>query len=413
MRYKLFLGKLLPKNIRIYTIILQISEVELVSKKIVFVGGYPNAKDVNLYVFFRNLVHAIADLGVECHVVSPVSLTKYRASVKSIPRHKEEKTQNGSRVFVHHPRYLSFSQKQIGPVNTMKYTHKCYLSAALKETKKLGIKFDAAYGHFFFSGGLAAVHIGKNLNIPSFIAYGESSYEVMVRGKKVAITKDSISALSGIISVSTKNTDELKNEDVYRDIPIFTCPNAIDLSLFPEYNKEECREYFGIPKDDFVVGFVGGFSERKGDKRVLEACKNLDDVSLTFAGYGDPPVGDNVVFCKSVEHGEIGKFLSCLDVFVLPTLNEGCCNAILEAMASGCAIVSSSLPFNDDIIDDTNSIKINPISIDEIREAVIRLKQDDDFRLKISQKAKEDSHNFTIEKRAEKILGFMSNFMKK
>jgi len=384
-----------------------------VNRKIVFVGGYPNIIDVNLYVFFRNLVHAIADLGVECHVVSPVSLTKYKTKTKSIPRHKEEKTEKGSTVYVHHPRYFSYSQKQIGPINTMKYTHKAYLSAALKETKKLNIKFDAAYGHFFFSGGLGAAHIGKALKIPSFIAYGESSYEVMVRGRKVPITKDSISALSGIISVSTKNTDELKNEDVYRDIPIFTCPNAIDLNLFPEYDKAESRKYFDILADDFVVGFVGGFSERKGDKRLLEACRDLDGVSLAFAGYGDPPVGDNVVFCKSVEHGEIGKFLSCLDIFVLPTLNEGCCNAILEAMASGCAIVSSALPFNDDIIDDTNSIKINPSSIDEIRAAVVRLKSDDEFRLSIAKKAKEDSHNFTIEKRAEKILGFMSSFIKK
>lgn len=381
------------------------------SKKIVFVGGYPNAKDVNLYVFFRNLVHAIADLGVECHVVSPVSLTKYKTKVKSIPRHKEEKTENGSTVYVHHPRYLSYSQKQIGPINTMKYTHRAYLRAALKETKKLDIKFDAAYGHFFFSGGLAAAYIGKALSIPSFIAYGESSYKVMVKGRKVPITKDSISALSGIISVSTKNTDELKNEDVYNDIPILTCPNAIDLGLFPNYNKDECREYFGIPKNDFVVGFVGGFSERKGDKRLLKACENLDGVSLAFAGYGEPPVGDNVVFCKSVEHNEIGKFLSCLDVFVLPTLNEGCCNAILEAMASGCAIVSSNLPFNDDIIDETNSIKINPRSIEEIRDAVEKLKNDDDLRTSLSQKAKADAKNFTIEKRAGKILGFMNEFI--
>jgi len=380
--------------------------------KILFIGNYPNNINKNLYVFFRNLVYAVADLGIECHVISPVSLTKYKTSIKVIPRDKEEKTDKGRTVYVHYPRYISFSQIKIGPINTMEYTHRAYLHAVLKETKKLNVNFDAAYGHFFFSGGLAAAHIGKALNIPSFIAYGESSYEVMVRGKKVPITKDSISALSGIISVSTKNTDELKNEDVYSDIPIFTCPNAIDLSLFPEYNKEECREYFGIPKDDFVVGFVGGFSERKGDKRVLEACKDLDGVSLAFAGYGDPPVGDNVVFCKSVEHNEIGKFLSCLDVFVLPTLNEGCCNAILEAMASGCAIVSSNLPFNDDIIDETNSIKINPKSIEEIRNAILRFKEDDDFRFEIAQKAKSDAKNFTIEKRAEKILDFMNGFIK-
>lgn len=383
------------------------------NKRILFVGGYPNEADKNLYVFFKNLIYALADSGVECHVISPVSVTKYKLSVKEIPRKKIEKTFLGSEVYVYHPRYISASHKQIGSFDTMRITHKNYLRISLKEAKKIGLRFDAAYGHFFFSGGLAAANIGKKLGIPSFIAYGESNYKIDVLGKGVPFGRKNLKSLAGIIAVSSKNFDELRSVSLYDDVPVVTCPNAIDLSLFPEYNKEECREYFGIPKDDFVVGFVGGFSERKGDKRVLEACKDLDGVSLAFAGYGDPPVGENVVFCESVEHNEIGKFLSCLDVFVLPTLNEGCCNAILEAMASGCAIVSSALPFNDDIIDDTNSIKINPSSIDEIRAAVVRLKSDDEFRLSIAKKAKEDSHNFTIEKRAEKILGFMNSFMKK
>ena len=82
-------------------------------RRILFVGGYPNAIDINLYVFFRNLVHAIADKGVECHVVSPVSLTRYKANINKISRHHEEKTESGSIVHVHHPRYLSFSQKHL------------------------------------------------------------------------------------------------------------------------------------------------------------------------------------------------------------------------------------------------------------------------------------------------------------
>ena len=142
----------------------------------------------------------------------------------------------------------------------------------------------------------------------------------------------------------------------------------------------------------------------------MEACRGIDGLSLAYAGVGnEPPQGENVVFCQSVNHDEIGDFLSALDVFALPTLNEGCCNAVLEAMASGCAIVSSDLSFNDGVLDSTNSIRINPKSVDEIRDSILTLKNNDDLREKLANKAKSDSKNFTIEKRAEKILGFMND----
>lgn len=378
-------------------------------KRLLFVSGYPNPVDRYLYIFFRNLIHAIADTGVECHVVSPVSATRYKDKLKAIPKTSVDTTSNGSKVYVYYPRYISASAKKIAGFNTGKITSFNYVHTATSYAKKLNIKFDAVYGHFFVSGGLSAISIGRKLGIPSFVAYGECDYESQVTQLYRRLRKSDIKGLTGIISVSQKNTNELKNEGIFDDIPIITCENAVEMSLFNRISKNEAREKYGFKNDDFIVGFVGGFIERKGDKRLLEACKNIDGVSLAFAGKGsEAPSGDNVIFCSSVNHEEIGDFLSSLDVFALPTLNEGCCNAVLEAMASGLAIVSSDLPFNDGVLTNENSIRINPNSIDEIREAIIKLKEDDSLRNSLSQKAKEDSQNFTIEKRAEKILNFMS-----
>lgn len=377
-------------------------------KKILFVGNYPNATNENLYIFFKNLIYAVADTGVECHVISPVSLTKYRKSISQIPKKKVEKTKKGNDVHVYYPRFISASSKNIGPFKTMHITHRNYKKAAYRTAKKINVSFDFTYGHFFLSGGLTASYIGQKFGIPSFLAYGEDNFDGMVKRTYGNIKKKELSGLMGIVSVSQKNSEELNNIELFTDIPIFTCENAVDLSLFNKMNKYEAREKFNLPKDGFIVGFVGSFIERKGDKRLLKACENLDDVYLAFAGKGDaPPKGENVIFSGSVNHDDIGDFLSAIDVFCLPTLSEGCCNAVIEAMAAGKAIISSDLPFNDNVLTKENSLRINPSSIDEIRESIIKLRDDEEFRNKISNKALEDSKNFTIDKRAEKILNFM------
>ncbi len=67
----------------------------------------------------------------------------------------------------------------------------------------------------------------------------------------------------------------------------------------------------------------------------------------------------------------IPNYICASDVFVLPTTAEGCCNAIIEAMGCGLPIVSSDRAFNYDILNEENSILVDPESVDEIDNAII------------------------------------------
>ncbi|MBR4016782.1 MAG: glycosyltransferase family 4 protein, partial [Oscillospiraceae bacterium] len=120
------------------------------------------------------------------------------------------------------------------------------------------------------------------------------------------------------------------------------------------------------------------------------------------------PNVSNQVYCNSVDPAHIPEFLSAGDVFVLPTLNEGCCNAVVEAMGCGSAIVSSDRSFNYDVLNKDNSILIDPENIQAIREAVIRLKEDDALRHKLSNQAYADAQNLSIKERTARILQFIS-----
>lgn len=385
-------------------------------KSILFVGMYPNAVSPYRNVFFRNLIFAIADAGVKCTVISPVPVTKYLGQTGKIAKKETQYTPSGATLTVYYPRYISASSVQIGAFNTEKISEKCFSNAALAVAKRLvkfGESFDCVYGHFFLYGGLCAMRVGRELHIPSFMAYGECDFESQVL-RTYGIPKSSeLKGLAGIVSVSSKNTKELNDLGIVSSVPILTAPNATDLSLFYKMDKDKCRKKLGLPNDKFIVGFVGGFIERKGDKRLLEAINSIDGAYAAFAGRGEnPPSGEKVLFCKALQHEDVSVFLNAIDVFCLPTLSEGSCNAIVEAMACGCPIISSNLPFNDDALNDENSIRINPMSVSEIRKAVLKLKEDEALRAKLSGLSQETAKNFGINERAKKIIAFISDKIK-
>ena len=246
------------------------------------------------------------------------------------------------------------------------------------------------------------------MKLPSFFAYGECDFKTEV-GNTYGIPKTKeVEGLAGVISVSTKNTNELHDLGFVNNVPVLTAPNSTDLTLFYKRDRMECRKKLGLPEDKYIVGFVGGFIERKGDKRLLEAVNQSEGIYVAYAGRGEvKPSGKRVVFCKAMEHNEIPVLLNAVDVFVLPTLAEGSCNAIVEAMACGLPVVSSDLPFNDDVLNSKNSIRINPLSIEEIRQAINILK-DEKKRDELAINALETAKELSIDMRARKILDFIS-----
>lgn len=381
---------------------------------ILFVGMYPDEFHKYRNVFFQNLIFAMADAGVNCTVISPVSVTKYRKATLQVSKERIDTTAKGNKVRVIHPRYISLSNKKIGPVNTGYYSEVLFQKAALNVARKLTESFDAVYGHFLLAGGLSAIQIGRIKGIPSFFAYGECSYESEVEEFVGTIKESDIKGLSGIIAVSTNNANILKSKSVYNGIPMIIAPNSVDMSLFYKRDKEKCREELGLPLDKFIVGFVGGFIDRKGDKRLLEAVNGIDNVYAAFAGKGDnPPAGEKVLFCKALEHEQVPVFLNAIDVFCLPTQNEGSCNAIVEAASCGLPIISSDLPFNDDLLTNENSIRINPNSVEDIRKAIIKLYGDKELRNSLSRNIYRDVASFSINGRAARIVSFMKKHMRK
>jgi teichuronic acid biosynthesis glycosyltransferase TuaC len=346
-------------------------------KHICFISNrYPNILTPTRQVFVQKLVWELADMGVSCTVISPVPVNQYLSTFSKLPLEAEEVTPNGAVVKLYFPRYISLGQISKGPIKTSPLTALLFTSAVRKVFKKLANKPNIVYGHFLAPAGVCAARIGREFGIPSFAAFGESTTWSITAFGKQKIKKD-LSTLSGIVSVSTANKKVLQQLDIFPDEKVKVFPNGIKGKVFYPRDKEQARKEFGFDKDKFLVSYVGQFSERKGVMRAAEAVDGLEGTQIAFAGKGKLlPATANCVHKSAVAPQSIPDFLSASDVFVLPTMNEGCSNAIIEAMACGLPIVSADLPFNEDILTTDNAILVDPANVQEIRAAVVKIKSD-------------------------------------
>ncbi|WP_186843492.1 glycosyltransferase [Acetobacterium fimetarium] len=370
--------------------------------------GYPFDKKPHSYTFVDKLVCAMADQDVTCTVINPIGKT-FDKNNEMPPVRWKKKTAKGNEIELFCPRYLYFYTKQVGKFNTGIFTFHLFKKAVKKTLKKYQIKPDCLYAHFIFPAGATAAIIGNELKLPVFFAYGESTpWGIKIFGKKRL--KKYFESINGVVAVSTAKKNELLSFSIVSEDKVAIFLNAIDETVFYPRSREAMRRRYGFSKEDFIVAFTGNFNESKGVMRLLEAANKDKKIKLALIGNGKfKPEGENIVFKGILPHNEVPLMLSACDIFVLPTLNEGCSNAIIEAMACGLPIVSSDRAFNYDILNENNAILVEPENVDEIYEAIARLMKSAEMRSTFSEKSLEISKKLTIEKRAIDILKWMES----
>ena len=367
------------------------------------VPNYPTDEEP-VYTFVRQLICAIADLGIKCSVIAPVSISNILIrGTKNRKYYWRDFTEIGNTIDIYQPKMLTFSNIKIFGTNVSSFIRQ---KTILRTFKKIKINPDVLYGHFWGSGVIAGI-IGERYNIPVFVATGESKINIHHKYSQKAIKKH-LSKVKGVICVSTKNQEESLALDLASKENMIIIPNAINNKLFFLMDKILARKKLGYCEEDFIVAFTGAFSHRKRILRLSEAVEGMKEIKVLYIGSGDlKPNEKNSLFIGRLPHNQIPLYLNAADIFVLPTLAEGCCNAIIEAMACGLPIVSSDCSFNDDILFPDNSIRVNPMNIRELREAILLLKEDRMLREKMSKASILHAGSLKVEERASKILSFM------
>lgn len=130
----------------------------------------------------------------------------------------------------------------------------------------------------------------------------------------------------------------------------------------------EREDFFGLRKPRceerrLKLLFTGGFVFRKGCEYILEACKILKERGIDYEMdiVGDHSGSRSIISRYEKDglpltfHGqklqdELKEFLSAADVYVFPSLAEGCAQSGMEAMAAGLCVVGtreSGFPISD------------------------------------------------------------------
>lgn len=377
---------------------------------------YPSDKHP-FAAFISMMAQEMAHRGNDVIVVSPQSITHHLIRKKPLLRKYEEiKIDKCNNIIkVYRPISLTFgSNKFLGRLTLLVnrfVAHKCI--------KKIGGNFDVFYAHFW-EAAFNVVKMAKQRDIPLVVVSGEDRILLpkFITLKEMAELKN---VTVNVVAVSTKNKNESIVNNLTEESRCHIIPNGPDVNLFHRLNKTKCREILGFDNDCFIVAFVGRFIHRKGAKRVENAILKLHDSKIKAIFLGsvmsdeDPnedPCGDEIIFKGIVPHKEIPLYLNAADIYVLPTLAEGCSNSIVEAMACGLPIISSNKDFNYDVLNSANSILIDPLNENDIANAIKKLKEDETLRTKMSESAIKSAESLDFNKRVDKILHILKNSIK-
>lgn len=199
---------------------------------------------------------------------------------------------------------------------------------------------------------------------------------------------------------------------------VICIPTPLDTKVYSR-PKESCVEK--TFNDDLILGFIGRLSPQKNLRVLLDAYAkarpSLDErLKLVIAGDGPEKgflmrkaeqlkVNNDVVFTGAVSDNEKLELLNRFDVFLMPSIYEGCPIALLEAMASSKAIISSNIPSIREIVkNNEEAILIDPQDIEGLKHAILLLCKDSDLRLKLGENARERTKLYDTNIIFEQIL---------
>jgi phosphatidylinositol alpha-mannosyltransferase len=168
---------------------------------------------------------------------------------------------------------------------------------------------------------VATFHADPPLWVRRLYRYGRSGVRMALGRASVVTVTSPISggSIDGIVD--------------YRIIP-----NGIDVQSYSRGPKEPCR-----------VAFLGRDDERKGLSVLLDAWpavrEAIPEATLAVMGADRGAAGDGVQYLGWVDDDAKRDILAAATVFCAPNLGGESFGIILaEAMASGCAVVASTIP---------------------------------------------------------------------
>jgi glycosyltransferase involved in cell wall biosynthesis len=159
--------------------------------------------------------------------------------------------------------------------------------------------------------------------------------------------------------------------------------------------------------------------ERKGYKYLVEALKGIPNVRLCLAGDGNlknelaaqaAELGVRVEFLGPKSKSEVADLLRASDLFVLPSLNEGMSNSLLEALATGLPAVVTDVGGSAELVTDgRNGYIVEKADAAALRRCIHIYLRNQKLPAVHGRTSRQIAETMSIERNAEQYISLYRN----
>lgn len=155
-----------------------------------------------------------------------------------------------------------------------------------------------------------------------------------------------------------------------------------------------------------VIGQIAALDEKtKGQSYVIQAARELaaghPDLLFLLVGGGRDEAWlkslaaglDNVRFTGFVTN--VGDYLSALDIFMLPSMNEGLGGIVLDAMQFGLPVIATRVGGLPEVVEDgRNGLLVAPTDVPALKAAIVALADDPGLRARMGAEGRKMAERF-------------------
>lgn len=162
------------------------------------------------------------------------------------------------------------------------------------------------------------------------------------------------SLLTGALCENREVLDWLIGTARWAPDQVAIVPSGVDTARFtPGARPADFVERLGVSPSDIVIGWAGRMAEEKAPQVFVELaqrCRDMSGVRFVMAGSGPlsgyitkKARGKAAAVLGQVDDDDVPQFYRLCDIFVLTSSVDGRPNALMEAQASGCAVLASRI----------------------------------------------------------------------
>jgi glycosyltransferase involved in cell wall biosynthesis len=226
-----------------------------------------------------------------------------------------------------------------------------------------------------------------------------------------------------VIAVSNAVAEELRASGVVTEKQIAVIPNGIDVDRFSRarasFDRVHLLRSMGLPVDCLLVGSIGELRTLKRHDDFIRAAAivagRFPETHFVLAGIGEirkqlealvNELGLTECFHFLGWLDEAEKLLCAMDVFVSASETESFGLAIVEAMATGTAVVATATEGAREVIEDQKTGLLVPIGdVEHLARSVINLLSDPERRRTIAtQSVQSAAKNFSLTRMVDEVL---------